>query len=403
MADWDAIRKLVPLDPSVVMLNTGSFGPTPTPVMEYTHQLRLRLAAGPTDFFLRQTPPLLWDARVRTAKFLGTVPQRLIFTTNVSVSINIVAQSLTLAAPGELLMSDHEYGAMIWAWERTAQRLGLTIKTFPVPLNPTDPAEIVEAARNAMTPKTRLFFCSHVLAPHGLIMPAKELCALARKHGVLSVIDGAHAAAMIDLNIQDVGADFYAGNLHKWLLAPIGSGFLVFGPGMEDRLQPMWVSWGYRPDHEYMPGVPKIGLDEQDRYGSTPRIRAIEFDGTRDVCAWMGVPKAIEFQENIGFPAIRQRHRELARYTAKVIGDRFGFPLATPDDARFSGSMTAVVLPAGSIAERWRERLWSRRIEVPINERAGRVMLRVSHHFYTQELDIDALAEAIPEVIRELA
>jgi isopenicillin-N epimerase len=400
--DWNEIRKLVPLDPTVVMLNTGSFGPTPTPVMEYTHRLRLRLAEGPTNFFLRETPPLLWDARVRTARFLGTTPQRLIFTTNVSVSINIIAQSLTLASGGELLMSDHEYGAMIWTWERAAQRLGLTIKTFPVPLNPTDPAEIVEAAKKAITPKTRMLFCSHVLAPHGLIMPAKELCALARKHGVLSVIDGAHAAAMIDLNITEVGADFYAGNLHKWLLAPIGSGFLVFGPGQEDKLQPMWISWGYRPDHEYMPGAPKIGPDDRDRYGSTPRIRAIEFDGTRDVCAWMGVPEAIEFQEKIGWSAIRNQHRELAKYTIKSISERFGFPLATPDDTRFSGSMTAVVLPAGSNADRWRQELWKRRIEIPVNERAGRVMLRVSHHFYTREADIDALAVAIAEVMKEV-
>src|SRR5436190_24273118 len=117
MPDWSAARRLVPLDPTVTMLNTGSFGPTPTPVFDRANEFRRRLAAGPTDFFVRQVPPLLWEARTRTAEFLGTAPHRLVFTTNVSVAINLITSSITLAEPGEILMPDHEYGAMIWAWE----------------------------------------------------------------------------------------------------------------------------------------------------------------------------------------------------------------------------------------------------------------------------------------------
>src|SRR6185437_4798040 len=106
----------------------------------------------------RQAPPLLWEARERAAAFLGTVPQRLVFTSNVSAAINLVASGLRLNAPGEILMSDHEYGAMIWCWERAAQRQGLTIRTFPLPTMTNDPAEIVQAAAKAMTPKTRVLF-----------------------------------------------------------------------------------------------------------------------------------------------------------------------------------------------------------------------------------------------------
>ena len=173
--DWTAARARVILDPTVTMLNTGSFGPLPEPVFARVTDLRRRLAAGPTDFFVRQAPPLLWDARERTAAFLGTVPQRLVFTTNVSAAINLVASGLRLNAPGEILMSDHEYGAMIWCWERAAQRQGLTIRTFPLPTMATSPAEIVEAAKRAMTPRTRMLFFSHVLSPTGLVLPAKEL------------------------------------------------------------------------------------------------------------------------------------------------------------------------------------------------------------------------------------
>ena len=127
MPDWDAARAQMILDPTVTMLNTGSFGPLPEPVFVRVTDLRRRLAAGPTDFFVRQVPPLLWEARARTAAFLGTVPHRLVFTSNVSAAINLVASGLRLNAPGEILMSDHEYGAMIWCWERAAQRQGLRV------------------------------------------------------------------------------------------------------------------------------------------------------------------------------------------------------------------------------------------------------------------------------------
>ena len=99
-----------------------------------------------------------------------------------------------------------------------------------------------------MTPRTRLLFFSHVLSPTGLVLPAKELCAEARRRGIITVVDGAHAPVYIPLNVSDVNADFYTGNLHKWLLAPSGAGSWSIGPGNEDRLQPLHVSWGYHAD-----------------------------------------------------------------------------------------------------------------------------------------------------------
>jgi isopenicillin-N epimerase len=389
MPDWSAARALVPLDPTVTMLNTGSFGPTPTPVFERVTELRRQLAAGPTDFFVRKVPPLLWHSRERTATFLGTVPQRLVFTTNVSVAINLVSGSIALDGPGEILMTDHEYGAMIWAWERAAERLGLTIRTFPLPTMPSDPGEIVEAAVKAMTPQTKLFFFSHVLSPTGLVLPAKELCAEARKRGILTVVDGAHAPAKIPLSVTAVGADFYTGNLHKWLLAPIGCGFLVIGSGMEDRLRPHIVSWGYKTNqYPISDASGSNGPDDRDPFGSTPRTRYLEFDGTRDVCPWLTVPDAIDFQTGLGWDAIRGRMSELAAYTRNVIP----LPLATPARPGLHGAMTAFELPAGKPAAQWRKELWDRRIEIPIIERQERLLIRVSHHFYTTEAEIDLLA-----------
>ena len=374
------------------MLNTGSFGPTPTPVFDRVTELRRRLAAGPTDFFNRQMPPLLWEARERTAAFLGTAPHRLVFTTNVSVAINIVASGLRLNGPGEILLTDHEYGAMHWCWERAAQLAGLTLRTFPLPTMPRGPGEIVDAAVRAMTPRTRLFFFSHVMSPTGLILPAKELCAEARKRGILTVVDGAHAPAMIPLDVDAVRADFYTANLHKWLLAPIGAGFLAIGAGNEDRLQPLQVSWGYHPDD------PTSGPDERDVYGSTRRTRFLEFEGTKDVCPWLAVPTAIDFQATLGWDAIRSRMAELSAFSrAKLLP--LGLKLATPDIPGMHGSLTAFELPSGLHAVRLREELWKRRIEIPIIERPDRMLIRVSGHFYTTEAEIERLAEVLPEVI----
>src|SRR5438045_7688566 len=240
MADsfWADARAQMLLDPDVANLNTGSFGPQPRVVFERANELRHRLAEEPMDFLVRQAPPLLWQARECLAAFVGAEPRRLLFTANVTAAINLVASSLQLAAPGEILLTDHEYGAMHWCWERAARRLGLTLRTFPLPARPASPQEVVAAARAALADRTRLLFFSHVLSPTGMVLPARELCAAARERGVLTVIDGAHAPAMFPVNLAELGCDFYTGNCHKWLLAPTGSGFLYLGPGNEAHLQP---------------------------------------------------------------------------------------------------------------------------------------------------------------------
>jgi isopenicillin-N epimerase len=379
------------LDPTVVNLNTGSFGPLPRVVFEHLTELRRRLAAEPMDFLVRQTPPLLWQARERLAALVGADPRRVVFTANVTASINMVAGSLRLAAPGEILLSDHEYGAMHWCWERAAQRLGLSLRTFALPRLPRSPAEIVTAATAAFTERTRLLFFSHVLSPTGLVLPARELSAEARRRGILTVIDGAHALAMLPLNLAEIGCDFYGSNCHKWLLAPTGSGFLYFGPGNEERVQALQVSWGWHHD--------RSRADERDEWGTTPRLRALEFEGTRDPCAWLAVPMAIDFQEGLGWERVRGRIAQLAAYVRQRIGG-LGLELATPAEPKLHGAMTAFRLPSGTDAQQLRNDLWVRyRIEAPVIERPEGLLLRVSTHFYQMPDEIDKLAGALKELL----
>jgi isopenicillin-N epimerase len=378
------------LDPTVANLNTGSFGPLPRVVFERVTELRRRLAEEPMDFLLRQAPPLLWQARERLAGFLGTDPYRLVFAANVTAAINTIAAGLRLTAPAEILLTDYEYGAMHWCWERTAQRQGMTLRIAKLPLVPKSAGEIVDAIQREMTERTRLLFFSHVLSPNGLVLPAKELCGEARRRGILTVIDGAHAPAMIPLNINELGCDFYAGNCHKWLLAPTGAGFLYFSPGSEDRLGPLQVSWGWHYD--------RSRADQRDEFGSTPRLRSFEFEGTRDPCAWLTVPAAIDFQARLGWEKIRACIAELTGYVRRRLSGERGMPAATPAEPKLHGAMAAFCLPDGTNAAELRRRLWEvHRIEVPIIERPRGLLIRVSTHFFNTEEEIDRLAEALKQ------
>jgi isopenicillin-N epimerase len=389
---WTMARAAMMLDPAVINLNTGSFGPLPKVVFDSVTEIRRQLAAEPTDFYVRRSPPLLWQARERLAQFLGGDPKRLVFTTNVSAAMNIVASGLALAAPGEILLTDHEYGAMHWCWERAAIRQGLTLRTFPLPALAKSSQEIVDAFVREFNPRTRLVFFSHVLSPTGLVLPAKEICAEARKRGIISVVDGAHAPVMIPLNVKEVDADFYGGNGHKWLLTPTGTGFLCLGRGCEDRLTPLQVSWGYH----YERSKP----DERDEFGSTPRLRALECEGTRDIAPWLALPAAIDFLSELGFERVRPRIASLADYTRRKLTGLCGLSLATPAESGLHGALTAFRIPDTKL-QWWeiRQRFWQRGIEIPIVERPGYLLLRVSTHFYNTTEEIDRLAESTPDAL----
>jgi isopenicillin-N epimerase len=378
-------------DPKVANLNTGSFGPLPRVVFDRVTELRRRLAEEPMDFLIRQTPPLLWEARERLASYLGGEPHRLIFTANVTAAINLVAASLRLASPGEILLTDHEYGAMHWCWERAAQKQGLSLRVVALPRLAESPSEILDGICAAFSPRTRLLFFSHICAPTGLVMPARQLCEEAQRRGILTVVDGAHAPAQIPVNLGDVPCDYYAGNCHKWLLAPTGCGFLHFGPGALDRVQPLQVSWGWHPASG--------AFDQRDDFGTTPRLRALEFEGTRDPCPWLSTPCAIDFQQDLGAEAIRTRIAELTSHVRQRLGQECGLQTATPDHPELRAALTAFILPPKLEPKTFRRTLWEGfKIEAPVFERP-RLLLRVSTHFYNTEEEVERLYNALQNLL----
>ncbi len=387
-------RSRLALAPTVSYLNSGSLGPPSLRVVESVSCFRSELAANPVDFLLRRVPPLLWKARAKFAEFLGGDPRRLLFATNVTEAVNLIAASVQLAAPGEILLSDHEYTTMQWCWERAAKRCGLDLRTFPLPDRPKAPEELLDAACKAITPRTRLLFISHVVSSTGVIVPVREICDAAHHRGIVTVVDGAHGPAFTSVQLGELTCDYYVGSGHKWLLAPTGTAFLYFGVSRVDSVEPMQLSWGYR--------LPNEGgaADERDRFGSTPRLRRLECQGTRDICPWLAVPDAIEFLAGYGNRQIWRRMRELASYTRCRLSGLSGLVLMTPDDPAMSGAMTAFALPDRTDPSWLQTQLWDQfRLEVAMPEQGTQAMIRVSTHFFNTEVEIDLLADALEDLL----
>ena len=217
------LREHFLLDPSITFLNHGSFGATPRPVFDEYQRWQRELENQPVEFLARRCAGLMADSRAVLGEYLGTHADNLVYTQNVTISLNIIARSLELGADDEVLTSDHEYGATDRMWRFISRERGFTFISRPVDL--TSREACIESFWRAVTPRTRIIFLSHITSPTAIILPVEEILRRARAQGIITIIDGAHVAGQLPLHLDSLGADFYGGNLHKWLCAPKGAGF----------------------------------------------------------------------------------------------------------------------------------------------------------------------------------
>lgn len=384
---WRALRRLMMLAPDAIQLNAGTLSPTPKPVFDAATRLRRLQAEGPTDFIARRGPVLLQKARSALAAFLRADPADLLLVPNVTFSINVVATSVPLRPGDEILTSDHEYGAMISCWRRTARRSGARVRRVRIPYDSEDPREIVEAFRQGIGPRTRVLFFSHVTSTTGLVLPAAALCAMARRRGILTVIDGAHAPGMVPVDLRRIGADFYGANAHKWLMAPSGCGFLHVRAARKPLLRSLITSWGW--------GYPPSRREKDSAWGGTFWQRDFEFHGVTDRVPQMVLPEVLAFRRRLGGEAaIARRVRFLSDYARSLLAG-LGLKPATPENPSLRGAMTAFEIPA-AISKDLRERIWKKaRIETAVTSAAGKWFLRVSTAGFNSPGDIDRLADAL--------
>ncbi|TMI80026.1 MAG: aminotransferase class V-fold PLP-dependent enzyme [Bacillati bacterium ANGP1] len=373
------LRRLFLLRPDVVFLNHGSFGACPRPVFDVYQRWQLELERQPVEFLHYRFKDLMQEAREALAGFLGVDAGDVVYVTNATTGLNIVARSLALGPGDEILTTDHEYGALDKTWRFICERQGVRYVQARLPLPLESPEQVVDAVWARRTPKTRVLFLSHITSPTALTFPVETLVRRAREAGILTVIDGAHAPGHIPLNLGTLGADFYAGNCHKWMCAPKGSGFLYARREVQSLLAPLVVSWGW----------PSGFVDEQQR------------QGTRDIAAFLAVPAAIDFLRRHNWTAVRRACHAVARTArARLLAAGRMEPLSA-DSPRWYAQMVSVPVPLAD-AERARTRLWQEfNIEAPITAWNGRCLVRASIQGYNTPADVDALVTAVARLIAE--
>lgn len=374
-----ALRDYFLLDPEVAFLNHGSFGACPKPVFD-RYQAWLREAERqPVEFFGRRFDGLMNEARAGLGAYLHAAPEDLIFVSNATAGINMVARSLTLTPGDEILTTNHEYGAMDYTWQFVCQRSGAIYKRHPVPLPVTTQEEFVESLWAEVTPRTKIIFISHITSPTALIFPVQEICRRARAAGILTVIDGAHAPGQIPVDLTALDVDFYTGNLHKWLCAPKGAAFLYVRRELQNQVDPLIISWGELPD--------------------APFALRNQWQGTRDFSAFLTVAEAIAFQAAHDWDSVRASCHELARTARRRFAERYGLEPICSDSPLWFGQMITVPVPPCDVLA-VKTRLYDEfRVEVPHIVWNERPFLRVSFQAYNSEADLDRLMHGLDQIL----
>lgn len=377
------MRDLFLLDPDVTFLNHGSFGACPRPVFEVYQRWQRELEWQPVEFLGRRFNDLMRDARSALGAYVGADADDLVYVTNATVGLNIVARSLELRPGDEILSTDHEYGALDRTWRFICGKRGARYVRQPVPVPITSTSDVIEAVWAGVTARTRVLFISQITSPTAITFPIAPLIERARQAGLITIVDGAHAPGQIDLNLRELGADFYSGNLHKWLMAPKGAAFLYARRERQHLLEPLVVSWGWEAEK---PGPSKF-IDEQ------------EWTGTRDIAAFLTVPAALQFQREHDWPTVRGACHELVRYAREQVSALTGLPPLTPDDPAWFTQLSALPLPECDLAQ-LKQRLYDEyRIEIPVIHWNDRCFVRLSAQGYNTRAEIDHLLAALRAIL----
>ena len=383
------MKNLFLLDPNITFLNHGSFGACPEPVFREYQRWQRELERQPVEFLSRRATSLMAEARAKLAAYVGADAVEIIYYPNPTHGINMVARSLALQPGDEILTTDHEYGAVNRTWHALCKKAGAKLVYRVIPLPVTTAEEFVSHFWAGVNERTKVISLSHLTSPTALIFPVQEICKRARARGILTLIDGAHVPGHLPLNLHDLGCDFYTGACHKWLSAPKGTAFLYAQHHVQSWLEPLVVSWGWG-DQELPPMM--------DR-GETQFIRNHEWQGTRDITAFLTVPTAIEFQQQHGWDDVRTRCHALAAETRRRINAITGLESICPDSREWFGQMATIRLPPMDLA-RLKTRLYAEyKIEVLLIDWNHQHFIRVSYQGYNTEEDMEKLIGALQQAL----
>jgi selenocysteine lyase/cysteine desulfurase len=375
-AYWAEVRKQFLIPEDEVYLNNGTVGSSPAPVLRavfdgYTKTEEMD-QTDPENYPIWGYEP--YNAyRDPLAAFIGCKRDELALVRNATEANSYIANGIEMKPGDEVLMTDQEHPSGEQPWRLRAKRYGVVVKMVTLPKPVTSPAQVLNLFNDAITPRTKVLFFSHITTATGVVLPAKELSALGRSKGILVAVDGAHVPGMMPLNVHDIGCDMYSASPHKWLQAPKGSGFLYVRDEVIDQI---WST------------VTTAGWDD-------PKIRAERFQriGSSNVPSLMGFRASIQMANDIGMDRIEKRHRELANYMLAQMMQRGAESWTSPDPTMRCAIVTVNVPPVQRMAlENW---MWTTQ---KIRIRGGEPSkLRLSTPYYLQKKDIDRFIAAFDQ------
>lgn len=374
------------LDPTVTFLNHGSFGATPRPVFETYQKWQRRLERQPVQFLINELPDLLAEARSILGHYLHAEADSLVYIPNATFGLNIVARSLNLSAGDEVLTTDHEYGACNNVWQFVSEKRGFVYKKQSIPLPLESDETLVETFWQGVTSRTKVIFLSHISSATAVRFPIAAICHRAREAGIRTVIDGAHAPGQIPLDLQNIGADFYFGNAHKWLCSPKGAAFLYTRPEHHSLLEPLVVGWGWGKERSFT-----FGSDYLDY---------LQYLGTDDLSSYLSVPAAIAFQEAHNWDTVRQQCHALLTAALERIQQLTGLTSPYPH-ASFYHQLAIAPLPPIVDLITFKAELYDKyRIEIPCTQWHDSQFIRISIQGYNSSEDVDILLDALQNMLK---
>jgi isopenicillin-N epimerase len=377
------IKPLFLLNPDIIFLNFGSFGACPRPIFEDYQKWQLELESEPVQFIVNKGLVYLKNARESLSSYINCLPDELVFVVNPTYAVNTVAKSLDLKAGDEVLTTNLEYGASDRAWDFVCSESGAKYIQQPITLPLVSKEKFLEEFLAGITAKTKLIFISQITSSTGLILPVKEICAIAKEKGILTFIDGAHVPGHIPLDLQELAADFYTGACHKWMMTPKGSSFLMARKSVQSLLKPLSVSWGYKS----ISPSDSLFLDHH------------QMTGTRDFSAFLTIPKAIQFMQDNHWSQVAISCNELLLRNAQKFCELLGSQPLAPLTQVFYGQLFSIPLRTSNPIQLKHVLYSDYKIEIPVTEQNGNYFLRYSVQGFNSQADLDALYRALQQII----
>ena len=375
-AFWDEIRKQYLLKPDYINLENGYYNFLPQPLLnKYIDQIKEVNYQG--SYYMRTVQfENKKNITTKLAKVAGCSPDQIIITRNTTESLDMVIGGLDWKAGDEAIMALQDYGAMLEMFDQIKNRYGVVNVMLSVPNHPKNDQEIIDLYKNAITPKTKAILVSHMINITGQILPIKEICTMAHEKGVQVIVDGAHAFAHIKYSIQDLGCDYYAASLHKWLSVPLGAGLLYV---QKDNIKKVW---------------PLLADGEKD----PNKINRLNHTGTHPVHTDLTISDSIDYYEIIGVERKEARLRYLQNYWTEKVRNLPRVVLNTPAAASRSCAIANIGIEGIEPGELAKRLLKEHNVFTVAIDYANVQGCRICPNVYTTTQELDSFVLAIKKL-----